>query len=146
METRRRISHAVIVAEPKRKKKDSYSSLAGTLFLQPFHLPFLFLKSIPLLHGDLHVTHHDCRPWIVILYWSWVNSYLLDKYQTVCLFQVNRWNNNCNMFKICGILYVLKIHSNNESEITKINQDWLFGICRTSLNKMLQEVTQMEGK
>ena len=50
------------------------------------------------------------------------------------------------MFKICGLLYLLKIHSNNESEITKTNQDWLFGISRTSLNKMLKEVTQMEGK
>lgn len=142
----------MIVAEPNRKKKGSYSPLAGSLFLQPSHLPFLFCKIIPFLCGDLHVTHHGCRPWIAILYWSWINSYLLDKYLTVCLFdrsvywQVNRWNNNCNMFKICGILYILKIHSNNESEITKINQDWLFGICRTSLNKMLKEVIQIEGK
>lgn len=35
--------------------------------------------------GYMHMAHHDCRAWISILCWFWINPYLLKKYLAVSL-------------------------------------------------------------
>ena len=142
------LSNTLAVIQSNRKKEDSFSFLARNQLIKSHAY---LLRPLTLLPSSRKGLSFPVEPGLTCGSPCWQISpdsdlFLLDKYLTVCLFQVNRWNNNCNMFKICGLLYLLKIHSNNESEITKTNQDWLFGISRTSLNKMLKEVTQMEGK
>ena len=42
-------------------------------------------------YGNLHMTHHGCRPRISILCWSRINSSLQVKYLAVYLFEVSIW-------------------------------------------------------
>lgn len=56
---------------------------AFTIALPPsFPLFKRVLLSLPC--GGLHMTHHGCRPWIVILRWFRMNPSLLADYLIVC--------------------------------------------------------------
>ena len=62
--------------------------LTGQVLWQAF---LLSIKSVllPLPCQDLHVVWDGCRPQTAVLFWSWINKSLLEKYLAVFLFQVN---------------------------------------------------------